>query len=118
MAVYSGVTPHLSLLGVNNVQFLNIRCIKKFIRAFRVKHGRDGKASSKTDDTAPFPKGLLEDLEKLRTALLSDMTQVVHSLLKTELAGALSPVNMTFEQVKSYYKAHDEHLRKKCYSKI
>ncbi len=42
MAVYSGVTPHLSLLGVNYVQFLNIRCIKKFIRAFRVKHGVSG----------------------------------------------------------------------------
>ncbi|KAK9967032.1 hypothetical protein ABG768_001452, partial [Culter alburnus] len=63
---------------------------------------------------APPPEGLMalpEDLEKLRSALLSDMTQVVHSLLKTELAGALSPVNATLEQVKSYYEAHDERLR-------
>ncbi len=37
----------------------------------------DGEASSKTDDTTLFPKGLPEDLEKLRSALLSDMTQVV-----------------------------------------
>ncbi len=29
---YSGVTPHLLLLGVIDVQFLNIRCIKHFIR--------------------------------------------------------------------------------------
>lgn len=72
---------------------------------------KEGEASSKTDDTAPFAEGLPEDLEKLRSALLSDMTQVVHSLLTTELAGALSPVNATLEQVKSYYEAHDERLR-------
>ncbi|ROK54668.1 hypothetical protein DPX16_21307 [Anabarilius grahami] len=60
---------------------------------------RDGEASSsKTDKMAPPPEGLTalpEDLEKLRSVLLSDMMQVVHSLLKTELAGAMFPVNAT-----------------------
>lgn len=75
---------------------------------------RDGIPLNKTEDTASLPEGLLalpDDLERLRSAILSDMTQVVHSLLKTELAGALSPVNATLEQVKSYYEAHDERLR-------
>lgn len=56
-------------------------------------------------------KPTIWDLEWLHTALHSDMAQVVHSLLKAELVDALSPVNATLDQVKSYYEAHDERLR-------
>lgn len=75
---------------------------------------KDGEASNKTDDMASPAESsstLPPDLERLRTALLSDTTQIVHSLLKTELTDALSPVTATLEQVKSYYEAHDQRLR-------
>ncbi|KAF7707930.1 hypothetical protein HF521_016987 [Silurus meridionalis] len=71
---------------------------------------KDDEASSvatPAEDTPTLPP----DLERLRTALLSDTAQIVHSLLKTELTDALSPVNATLEQVKSYYEAHDQRLR-------
>lgn len=63
---------------------------------------------------APLPESgleLPEDLERLRSALLADMTQAVNSVLKRELEVALSPVNTSLEQVKSYYEMHDEHIR-------
>lgn len=61
--------------------------------------------------TASMPERLPEDLEKLRSILLSDMTQTVHSVIKDELETALSPVNTTLEQVKAYYESHEERIR-------
>ena len=51
---------------------------------------------------------LPDNLQRLRLVLLVDMTQAVHSALKRELEDALSPVNTTLEQVKSYYKSYNE----------
>ena len=80
---------------------------------------RNNKATEKDDAstrsenmaTASMPDALPEDLEKLRSILLTDMTQAVHSALKNELETALTPVNSTLEQVKSYYESHDERIR-------
>lgn len=58
-------------------------------------------------DPLPDSPALPDDLKRLHSALLSDRAQVDHSLLKTELADALSPMNTTLEQVKSYYEDHD-----------
>ena len=70
-------------------------------------------ASTRSENmaTASMPDALPEDLEKLRSILLTDMTQAVHSALKNELETALTPVNSTLEQVKSYYESHDERIR-------
>lgn len=77
--------------------------------------GKDSEISSKNSAAlAPLPEvglELPEDLERLRSALLADMTQAINSLLKRELEVALSPVNTSLEQVKSYYEWHDEHIR-------
>lgn len=77
--------------------------------------GKDSEISSKsTAALAPLPEAgleLPEDLERLRSALLADMTQAINSVLKRELEVALWPVYTSLEQVKSYYELHDVRIR-------
>lgn len=53
---------------------------------------------------------LTEQLEKLRSMLLSELTQSIHTVMKTELETALSPLNSTLNQVKSLYETHEERI--------
>lgn len=57
---------------------------------------KDSEASGKTDNMVPHLEVSLvlpEDLERLWSVLLFNMTQVVYSPLKTELESTSSPVN-------------------------
>ena len=78
---------------------------------------RDRKQSDKESATSVAIKTsrtpcmeLAEQFETLRSALLSELTQSIHTVIKTELQTALSPLNSTLNQVKSLCEAHEERI--------
>ena len=78
---------------------------------------RDRKQSDKESATSVAIKTsrtpcmeLAEQFETLRSALLSELTQSIHTVIKTELQTALSPLNSTLNQVKSLCETHEERI--------
>lgn len=65
-------------------------------------------ATSKTSQ--PSSMELTEQFEKLRSALLSELTQSIHTVIKKDLDIALCPLNSTLNQVKSLYESHEERI--------
>lgn len=82
------------------------------LKTQKSKTGGKDEVLTKTENmAAASPDALPDDLGKLRSILVNDMTKTVQSALKSELEAALTPVNATLEQVKTYYESHEERIR-------
>ncbi|KAL2102184.1 hypothetical protein ACEWY4_001352 [Coilia grayii] len=74
-------------------------------------HKTQGKANSPTTETSQTSSmELTEQFDNLRSALLSELTQSIHTAVKKDLDTALAPLNSTLNQVKELYGSQEERI--------
>lgn len=75
------------------------------------KPSEKGKANSPTGKTSQISgMELTEQFENLRSALLTELTQSIHSAVKKDLDAALAPLSSTLGQVKEHCESQEERI--------